>query len=166
MTVPLCVAADDVVDLAARHVPQVGVLGDPRSVRGRASADENRRVGPPDGLGVAERPGEPVGGGVEGEGSRSVHSRRITVHAETRHGVHGVVEGRPVRRVLAPGQRMGGSGREPMSRSTVVVILAGGGGRPEPIAGHHDAEPQPSGLNVERRERLQPSKTGPSGSLA
>ncbi len=68
-------AADDVVDVAAGDVPQVGVLGGHPQHGGRASADKDRRVRALDGLGVAERPGE---ADVGCPGSRTVRARSTT----------------------------------------------------------------------------------------
>ena len=54
-------------EVAARVVPDAGVLGGDGQGRAGASADEDRRVGTRDWLGIAERADELVVGAVEVE---------------------------------------------------------------------------------------------------
>nr|WP_236706156.1 hypothetical protein [Frankia sp. ACN1ag] len=99
-------AADDVVDVAARDVPQVSVLGSDAQHSGRTAADEDRRVGPLDRLRIAERIGETVVGAVEVEGfglGPQPPDNRARL-GEAAHGVSGVMEGQAVRLVLPPSQ--------------------------------------------------------------
>jgi hypothetical protein len=169
-----CAAVDGVLDVAAGDVPQVGVLGDHAQGRGRASADEDRRVGALDGLGVAERPGEVVVGAVEVERFSSVHSRRITVHASARLATACAEswKGRPCASYSR--RARGGSGREPTpmpkssrppeTMSTVVAILASiAGGRKRLLV---TITPSRSRRVCAARAEssVQPSKAGPSGS--
>jgi hypothetical protein len=62
-----CAAADHVVDVAARDVPDVGVLGDHAQRRGRPAPDHYRRMWSLGGFRVAERAGELVIRAVEVE---------------------------------------------------------------------------------------------------
>ncbi len=168
-------AADDVVDVAARDVPDVGVLGDHAQCRGGASADEDGRVGALDGSGAAEGAGEPVVGAVEVE--RLVLGPQSPDHRagfrQVGDGVRGVVEGQTVGVVLAPGQRVAGAGADADAevQPSAGDDVDGGGdlgqqGRgPEAVAGDHDADAQPPGVGGEGGEQ-GPALVGGSGGVA
>jgi hypothetical protein len=156
-------AGDDVLDVAARDVPQVGMLGHHAQRRRRAPADHDRRVRTLDRLGVAERARELDVGAVEverlGLGPQPPdHRARL---GEALHGVGEVVEGQAVRLVLAPGDRMAG----PRACADAEVEAAAGDdvdgrgdlgqhrGRPEAVAADEHTDPEPPGLRGERREQ-------------
>ena len=139
------------------------MLGDHAQHGGRASADQDRRVGALDGLGVAERPGELDVGALEverfGLGPQPPdHGARF---GEAPHGVGEVVVGQAVRFILAPGPRDGG----PRACADTEVEPSAGDdvdgrgdlgqhrGRPEAVAGHEQAEAQSLGLRGEGREQ-------------
>ena len=98
-------STDDIIDVAAGDVPQVGMLGNHPQRRARASADQYRRMRSLGGFGVAERSAEVEVGAVEverfGLGPQPSDDHARFGKAPNRVGE--VVVGQSVCLVLTPG---------------------------------------------------------------
>jgi hypothetical protein len=152
------------------------MLGDHAQRRGGAAADHERRIRPLHRFGVAERPGQLDVGAVEVErlvlGPQAPDDRARL--GEASHRVREVVEGQPVRRVLAPG----GRGIGPRADADAEVKPSVGhdvDGRgdlgehrrwSEAVAGHQQSEPQPFGLGGEGGEQRPAFEDRPVGVAA
>ena len=169
-------APDDVVDVAARDVPHVGVLGDHPQRRRRAPADHDRRVRALDRLRVAEGPGELD---VRRRRSRTARSRsrgagsRCTPRRGCARSASKSWNGRPCasysRRAIgwlgrepAPIPK---SSRPPDTTSTVAAILASiAGGRKRLLVTSRPSRSR-SRLRGQRRQQ-RPALEGRPGRVA